>query len=185
MRPGSGAGWSTCCGASREIEEAAAAKLAYGEHGAEWLECPLLPEDLAGHQALRVLPGARIALGESFHTRFESAPWLEGRALDVFQPDVGRTGITETLRQMRVADAGGIAVTPHMGGALKLFQATLHVAAACGSELLCEYQAGLAGRLGAALDSGWRYEAGAFRLPDRPGLGVEVDLEALAPFVVR
>jgi L-alanine-DL-glutamate epimerase-like enolase superfamily enzyme len=73
-----------------------------------------------------------------------------------------------------------------MGGALDLFQAaTLHVAAACGEDLLCEYQAGLAGRLGAAIDSGWRYERGAFRLPERPGLGVAVDLEALAPFVVR
>jgi galactonate dehydratase len=169
-----------------DLEDAAAAKRAYGELGAEWLECPLLPEDLAGHRALRVLPGAKIALGESFHTRFEAAPWLEGRALDVFQPDAGRTGITEALRQMRLADACGIAVTPHMGGALDLFQAaTLHVAAGCGAELLCEYQAGLAGRLGAALDSGWRYAGGAFRLPERPGLGVEVDLEALAPFVVR
>ena len=168
------------------VEAAAAAKRAYGGLGAEWLECPLLPEDLAGHRALRARPGARVALGESFHTRFEAAPWLEGQALDVFQPDVGRTGIVETLRQMRLADACGIATTPHMGGALDLFQAaTLHVAAACGEGLLCEYQAGLAGRLGAALDSGWRYAGGAFRLPERPGLGVEVDLEALAPFVVR
>jgi galactonate dehydratase len=169
-----------------EVEDAAAAKLAYGALGAEWLECPLLPEDLAGHRALQKRPGAKIALGESFHTRFEAAPWLEGRALDVFQPDVGRTGIVETLRQMRLAQACGIAATPHMGGALDLFQAaTLHVAAACGEDLLCEYQAGLAGRLGAAIDSGWRYERGAFRLPERPGLGVAVDLEALAPFVVR
>jgi L-alanine-DL-glutamate epimerase-like enolase superfamily enzyme len=72
-----------------------------------------------------------------------------------------------------------------MGGALDLFQAaTLHVAAACGGALLCEYQAGLAGRLGSAIASGWRYRDGAFRLPERPGLGVEVDLEALAPFVI-
>jgi D-galactarolactone cycloisomerase len=169
-----------------EVEPAAAAKRAYGELGAEWLECPLLPEDLAGHRALQVLPGAPIALGESFHTRFEATPWLEGRALDVFQPDVGRTGISDILRQMRLAEAHRIAVTPHMGGALDLFQAaTLHVAAACAGARLCEYQAGLAGRLGAAIDSGWRYEAGAFRLPERPGLGVEVDLEALARFVVR
>jgi galactonate dehydratase len=168
-----------------ELEQAAAAKRAYGELGAEWLECPLLPEDLAGHRALQARPGAPIALGESFHTRFEAAPWLEQRALDVFQPDVGRTGISELLRQRRLAEAHGIAVTPHMGGALDLFQAaTLHVAAACGGALLCEYQAGLAGRLGSAIDSGWRYRDGAFRLPERPGLGVEVDLEALAPFVI-
>lgn len=169
-----------------ELEQAAAAKRAYGELGAEWLECPLLPEDLAGHRALGARPGAPIALGESFHTRFEAAPWLEQRALDVFQPDVGRTGLSELLRQMRLAEAQGIAVTPHMGGALDLFQAaTLHVAAACGGALLCEYQAGLAGRLGSATDSGWRYRDGAFRLPERPGLGVEVDLEALAPFVIN
>ena len=168
-----------------DLESAAKARLAYGELRAEWLECPLLPEDLAGHVALARRPGAPVALGESFHTRFEAGPWLEQGALHVFQPDVGRAGISDALRQMRIARDHGIPTTPHMGSGLDLFQAaTLHFAAACGDEHLCEYQAALAGRLGGAIDTGWRFADGAFGMPDRPGLGVEVDEAALTPFLV-
>lgn len=168
-----------------DVEAAAAARAAYGDLGAEWLECPLLPEDLAGHIALARQPGAPVALGESFHTRFEAGPWLEQGAVHVFQPDVGRAGISDALRQMAIARAHGIRTTPHMGSGLDLFQAaTLHFATACADGPLCEYQAALAGRLGDAIDTGWRFADGAFALPDRPGLGVEVDETRLAPFRV-
>lgn len=169
-----------------DLDAAARAKAAYGALGAEWLECPLLPEDVAGHRALVAEPGAPIALGESFHTRYETRPWFEARALDVFQPDVGRTGLSDALRQMRLAGDAGIGTTPHMGSGLDVFQAaTLHFASACRPGLLSEYQAGLAGRLGDAVDSGWSYAEGAFCLPDRPGIGAEIDVDRLAPFVVR
>lgn len=168
------------------VDVAAEAKAAYGARGAVWLECPLPPEDLAGHVALSRRPGAPVALGESFHTRFESDPWLAEGAIQVFQPDVGRTGISDGLRQLRRARDAGIPVTPHMGSGLDLFQAaTLGFAAACGDEHLQEFQAGLAGRLGDAVDSAWRVVDGAFALPDRPGVGVEIDLERLADSIVR
>jgi len=168
-----------------DLESAAEAKAAYGALGATWLECPMLPEDLEGHVRLGHRPGAPVALGEAFHTRFEARPWLERGAVQVFQPDVGRTGIGDGRRQLDLARRAGIPVTPHMGSGLDLFQAaTLHFAAACGEEHLAEYQAGLAGRLGDAVDSAWRYESGGFALPDRPGTGVEVALDRLDRFPV-
>jgi galactonate dehydratase len=168
-----------------DLDTAGAAKAAYGELGVEWLECPLIAEDLDGHVRLQRLPGAPIALGEHFHSRFDSTPWLERRALDVFQPDIGRTGISDGLRQISRAERAGIAVTPHMGSGLDVFQAaTLQVAALCPARHLSEFQAGLADRLGDALDSAWHFVDGSFRLPEVPGIGVTVDEAALRAHVV-
>lgn len=168
------------------LEAAADARLRYHRQGAEWLECPLPPEDLDGHRQLASMPGADVALGEHLHTRFEAAPWFAARALQVFQPDVGRAGVSDLVRQTALARSCGIAMTPHMGSGLDIFQAvTLQVAAALGDpSLLTEFQAGLSGRQGGAVRSAWSYADGAFRLPDQPGLGVTVDEAELGRFVV-
>jgi galactonate dehydratase len=145
----------------------------------------MLPEDLAGHIALRDAPGAPIALGEHFRTALQVDPWLEAGAVQVLQPDIGRTGFVMGRRILEKAGAHGVAVTPHMGGALDVMQAaTMHFAAAAESDLPCEFQASLAGRIPAALRSDWKLARGGFAVPATPGLGVEVDEAALQEFVV-
>ena len=181
--------------------------------GARWLECPLQPEDLTGHRYLATQPGAPIALGEHFRTHYQTADWFaHSPALDVYQPDIGRTGLSDGLRQIEQARAVGVPSTPHMGSGLHVFQsATLHFATACwnggpmpdtpgadadsaagtvsrapGSDVafLQEYQAGLAERGDRVGRTSWQYDDGCFALPDAPGLGVEIDEEALARYTV-
>lgn len=160
---------------------AAEARRRYGDLGCRWLECPLEPEDLAGHRELLRHPGAPIALGEHFRTHYQTQPWFDPPALEVFQPDVGRTGLSDGLRQRDQAAAAGVPTTPHMGNGLGPFQAaTLHFAAACTGACLQEYQAGLAERAALVGTTPWKYADGAIRLPDAPGLGVEMDEAALA-----
>lgn len=170
---------------SLDGQTAPIAKKAYGELGARWLECPIVPEDIDGHRVLVGQPGAPIAIGEHAHTHFETESWFRTpRALDVFQPDVGRTGLSDGRRQKVLADAAGVLTTPHMGSAGSIFQAaTLSFAAGCGDALLSEFQAGLAKLASAFVDTGWQYAGGAFKVPDRPGLGVIVDEDAMAPFI--
>jgi galactonate dehydratase len=162
------------------------AKQRFGELGVRFLECPLQPEDLTGHRQLHKEPGAPIALGEHFRTHYQTQAWFdEPRALDIYQPDIGRTGLSDGLRQLRAASAVGIPSTPHMGSGLAVFQAaTLHFAAACSDEYLQEYQAGLAEHAQLVADTAWTYADGGFSLPDRPGLGVVVDEEAVASYAV-
>jgi len=161
------------------------AKREFGAGAARWLECPMLPEDLDGHAALAALPGAPIALGEHFRLHRQVEPWLAQRAVDVIQPDVGRTGFVEGMRILEAARTCGVSMTPHMGASLDVMHAaTLHLAACCGADLPCEFQAGLAGRMGHAVRSEWRVAGGAFALPDAPGLGVTVDEAALQALVV-
>ena len=162
------------------------AKRRFGELGARFLECPLQPEDLQGHRELRQEPGAAIALGEHFRTHYQTEAWFASpRALDVYQPDIGRTGLSDGLRQVSAARAAGIPSTPHMGNGLAVFQAaTLHFAAVCTDDYLQEYQAGLAERAQLVADTAWTYADGGFRLPDRPGLGVDIDEAAVARYAV-
>jgi L-alanine-DL-glutamate epimerase-like enolase superfamily enzyme len=167
-------------------DKGAEARRRYGDLNCRWLECPLEPEDLKGHRDLLTYPGAPIALGEHFRTHFQTEAWFEApRALDVLQPDIGRTGFSDGLRQLQQAQAAGVPTTPHMGNGLGPFQAaTLHFSTACGDEYLQEYQAGLAERATLVGRTAWQYAEGMFRVPDAPGLGVEVDEEALSRYVV-
>jgi galactonate dehydratase len=163
------------------VAAAAAARQALGERGVRWLECPLIPEDLEAHRELAATPGTPVALGEHFFTHHQSLPWFRAGVLSVFQPDMGRTGLSDGLRQAALAREHGIAVTPHMGSGSPIVQATaLHFWAATRPELPCEYQFDLADVLPGVFDSAWRLQAGRLALPDRPGLGVEVNATALA-----
>ena len=58
-----------------------------------WHEAPLAPEDVRGHARLARRSPVRIALGESYRTRFEVLPYFERGAVGVLQPDLGRSGI--------------------------------------------------------------------------------------------
>lgn len=170
-------------------DDVAAARLKreLGARGVRFFECPLQPEYLAAYRALARLPGAPIALGEHFRTRYQLADWLlHPPALDVYQPDIGRTGISDFLRQRDLAAAAGIPTTPHMGNGVSVFQAaTLHCAAVSSPELLQEFQSGLSTLLSDATSTRWQARDGEFVLPEAPGLGVEVDEAALAPHVVK
>ena len=104
----------------------------------------------------------------------------------MFQPDIGRTGITDGLRQMAMAREAGIPATPHMGNGVAVFQAaTLQFSAICEPTHLQELQAGHYEKTKALTDSAWTYSDGGFTVPDRPGLGVEVDEDALRGFRVK
>ena len=161
------------------------ARQAFSERGAQWLECPMLPEDLPGHQALQALPGCPVALGEHFRTALQAQPWLQAGTLQVLQPDIGRTGFVQAQRMQQAARELGVRVTPHMGSSLDVMQAaTLEFAAVADPLLPCEYQAGLAHRLGRAVTTGWRLGPAGFEAPETPGLGVEVDEDELQRYVV-
>jgi galactonate dehydratase len=167
-----------------DADKAAAAKRALSTLGVEWLECPLQPEDLEGHRALVSLPGSRIALGEHFRTHFQASPWIAQRALDILQPDIARMGFTEGMRLADIAANHDVPTTPHAGsGLLVVRAAALQFACAWPTDLPCEYQASLVDEVPGALHDSWTFANGSFRLPDRPGLGVEVDENVLARYV--
>ena len=170
-----------------ELEDAITAKREFGERNLRFFECPLQPEDIAGHRELFSAQGSPIALGEHFRTTYQLNDWLNPSPIfDVYQPDIGRTSISDFIRQRDLAYSARIPVTPHMGNGVSVFQAaTLQCAAVSSPELLQEFQGGLSNLLQDASDTGWKLEDGAFNLPDRPGIGVTIDADGIDPYIVR
>lgn len=101
--------------ANGKCTPSAARRLSFAarEVGALWLEEPLPPSDLAGYRALARAGGAPIAAGESIQGLAELVPFIDQRLCDVIQPDLGMTGLSESLKLCTVAEALGVEVAPH------------------------------------------------------------------------
>ena len=169
------------------LEDAISAKREFGLRNLRFFECPLQPEDIAGHRTLHQADGSPIAIGEHFRTTYQLNDWINpSPILDIYQPDIGRTSISDFIRQRDLAYSAEIPVTPHMGNGVSVFQAaTLQCAAVSSPELLQEFQGGLSNLLQDASDTGWQLEDGEFILPDRPGIGVSIDQDGIEPYIVR
>lgn len=156
--------------------------LAHGlaERGVWFLEAPLEVEDLTGHSELAARSPLPIAVGEALRNRYEFSQWLDARAMALAQPDVGRTGVTEALAIAEVAAARHVPVAPHHSTGLGVVLAAgLQVAAAVEQLAIFEYQA-TSTEVGAQiLRNPITMTASTFTCPDGPGLGVDVDEDAV------
>lgn len=82
-----------------------------------WEEC-LSPDDFDGHALLkRAHPTVKFTTGEHEFSRFGFRKLVEGRNLDIIQPDVmWLGGLTELLKVSALAAAYDIPVVPHASG---------------------------------------------------------------------
>ena len=153
--------------------------------GVGWLEAPLMPEDLEGHRRLTAKSRVPIAIGECYRTRFELLPFFEARALDIVQPDVGRTGITEGRKIASMADAFHVAIAPHISiGLGPQIAAALHLNAATTNLRVIESNPLVYEVANRFLDEPIDFTASDVSVPSGPGLGIAPNLEALERFIV-
>lgn len=166
--------------------EAAAQMGRFREVGLDphWFEEPIDTTDRAGYRDLRArLPDVRISGGESKESASEFKPWVDDRAYDIVQPDCNVLGITEGKRVADLARVEGLPCVPHNWHNAVNAAANLHLAAALPNREVLELQ------------RTWHWSCPAFRedvveeplefddghlvVPDSPGLGVELDEDAL------
>lgn len=144
--------------------------------GLRFLEAPLLPEDVAGHRELRQKSAVPIALGETERTRYQFRPFIEQRAVDILQPDVGRTGISELMRIAALAETHNLQVAPHLSvGLAPCIAASIHVAAALPNFFMLEYQPPVFEVANSLLHTPLQCQQGRYPLPSGPGLGIEIN----------
>lgn len=86
--------------------------------GIDWWEECLSPDDFDGHALLkRAHPTVRFTTGEHEYTRYGFRKLVEGRNIDIIQPDVmWLGGLTELLKVSALAAAYDIPVVPHASG---------------------------------------------------------------------
>jgi L-alanine-DL-glutamate epimerase-like enolase superfamily enzyme len=146
-----------------------------------WFEEPLPPDALADYAALRRAARLPIAGGEVLTRRQSFQPWLEAGAFDIVQPDVTKCGGLSEERQIaRLAVQHGVRFIPHGWNTAAGLAADLQLASAFPGTDLVEYLTGspFIDDLPAAP---WRLDAdGLLPIPDGPGLGLDIRLEALS-----
>ena len=120
--------------------------------------------------------GVPLALGEEWRTVYEYRPRFERRAMGNIQPEIGHTGITQFARIGAMAGAFHTRVIPHASISLGLFTAaSLGATSALQAVPYHEYQHSIFDRNLRFTDGAMGCEAGFYRLPDGPGLGVAPD----------
>ena len=153
-----------------------------------FLETPLPSDDVDGLAILAREQPIPIAAGEWLATRFEFLELLDRGRVSVAQPDVGRVGgLTEARRVCDLAGARGRLIVPHAWKTGLSIAAAAHRAAATPH---CPYIEFLPSDMsGSALrrelvPRDFSLVDGYIELSDRPGLGVEVDRDALERYRV-
>ena len=148
-----------------------------------WFEEPLKPDNLDDFVALRRSVLVPIAGGEVLTRRQAFQPWLQAGAFDIVQPDVTKCGgLSEARRIGWMAEAHGVRLIPHGWNTAVGLAADLHLAAALPGTDLVEYIGGSA-YVDDLVAGGWHLDGeGMLAIPQRPGLGLDLDREAVARF---
>ncbi|HIG29574.1 MAG TPA: mandelate racemase/muconate lactonizing enzyme family protein [Verrucomicrobiales bacterium] len=153
-----------------------------------FIETPLQIDNLKGYAQLHREAPMPIAAGEWQTTRFEFEDLMDVGQVDVAQPDIGRVGgLTEARRVCQMALERERIIVPHCWKTGIGIAASAHLASVTDH---CPYIEFLPAEL---CDSDLRKELvvdeleminGEIPLPQKPGLGIELNEEALVRFRV-
>jgi L-talarate/galactarate dehydratase len=147
------------------------------EIGADWFEEPILCEDVEGHARLKAKLEIPLAAGEMLFSRDEFRAYVEQGALDVLQPDVTRLGgVTSFLKVVALAEEMHLPVSPHL-----LPEVGVHLACGLPAITSVEYMPWLF----PLYVSPPRIEKGKLVPPAKPGLGLEIDPDAIGRYGVE
>jgi L-alanine-DL-glutamate epimerase-like enolase superfamily enzyme len=144
---------------------------AYEAVGLGWFEEPLPADDVSGHARLAASTTIPVAVGESLYSIGQFRDYLQRDAAQIVQTDVARIGgITPWLKVAHLAEAHNVAVCPH-------FLMELHVSlvAAVPNGRYVEYIP----QLRAITRTEIEIVDGHALAPDRPGIGIDWDWDAV------
>ena len=153
--------------------------------------------DVHGYKELVRYSKIRISGGESLRTRYQFLDFINSHGFDIIQPDVGNVGgITEFKQVQSLAYANGIHVYPHVWGTSVMIAASLHLASTFTNlpnssspkqfvqEPIMEFdQSENPIRYAIEKSNSFNFIEGYLEVPNSPGLGVEIDEEAVKEFV--
>jgi D-galactarolactone cycloisomerase len=153
--------------------------------GVFWLEEPFLPEDVQNY--LKFHPSAPISLaaGENEFGLQGFRELIEQHLVDIVQPDCSRAGgITECRRIGQLACDHGLRVATHTWSDAVALLANMHLIASLNNGLTVEIDQTGNGLIDQLLSEPLQLIEGEVLLPSKPGLGIELDDEAVERYTV-
>ena len=157
------------------IDQATKAVDALSQFDLYWLEEPLIPEDLEGHERLGRESRIPIATGENLHSIHEFQHLINYGHVDFPEPDAATLGgITPWMRVAELAQSKGLPVTSH-----GIHDVHLHLLAGISNASYLEVHGFGLERF---IERGIDLKEGRAIAPDTPGHGVKLDLVKLKEY---
>jgi galactonate dehydratase len=152
-----------------------------------WYEEPVSVRDLSGLAEAKRAIRLPVVTGEEVYTKTEFREVLERRAADIINPDVCNCGGILELREIAaMAEPCHVAVSPHNYNSTTVgLAATLQAAAGMPNFLITEYFVNFEEMGRAIARSPFSVENSHIVLPTAPGLGIDLDEDALARYPAR
>lgn len=142
-------------------------------------EEPVPPDNLDALKAVRDKSPVPIAAGERLYTRWDYNDLFAKEAADYIQPDVSHAGgIMELKKIAALAESLYIPFAPHNPSGPVANAATLQLAACCPNFCILEIMYSDVEHRKEITDENLTYEDGYIEIPDKPGLGLELNEEA-------
>ena len=157
-----------------------------------WFEEPVNAKDVDAYLQVQAAVPMPVAGGENLRTRYEFKDFFARRAYDIVQPDVVNAGgITEMRNIAMTANSYGILVNPHVWGSPVMIAASLHLASTIPpcppayeprpyeQEPVMEFDRTPSGIREGITAEPFDQQDGFITVPTAPGLGVEIDEDAV------
>ncbi|MBZ0294268.1 MAG: mandelate racemase/muconate lactonizing enzyme family protein [Anaerolineae bacterium] len=141
-----------------------------------WYEEPALPEYPDAIADIRRQITLPVCVGERLHSRYMAQTILQRQAADILMPDITRCGgISEMRKIANLAEVYNVPVAPHNPNGPISTIAAAHVMATVPNFFRQEFMFKDVPWRDGCLSHPLPIENGFFILPDRPGLGFDID----------
>lgn len=154
-----------------------------------WVEEPLAPTDFAGLARLNAMTSVPVATGEALYGVFDFKRLTDAAGADVLQPDLTLCGgFWQGRKISELAHANHVRLSPHVWGGAVGLAAALHYIASLPvyphsdnvpEPVLLEYDLGDNPLRSGLLKEPLVADGGRVRVPEGPGLGIEIDFDAV------
>lgn len=150
-----------------------------------WLEDPVPPENHTVQREITRETNTPIAAGENVYRKHGNRTLLEEQAVDIIAPDMPKVGgMRETRKIADIADVYYTPVAMHNVSSPVATVAAAHVATAIPNALAVEFHSYQLGWWGDLVEESV-IEDGRIEVPEKPGLGVTLDLDTVETHMVE
>jgi len=152
-----------------------------------WLEDSLTPDYSESWKRLSAVSKVPICTGENLARRHGFKDFIINQGCDILHPDLRNTGgFLETKRIADMADVFGLPMATHNTGSIVATMANVSWAASIRDYLACETVMGQGGWLDdMILHDGPIFEGGFIRVPEKPGIGVELNPDVVKAHLAK
>lgn len=151
-----------------------------------WLEEPIPAENIDAYQKITASTSTPICAGENVYLAYGFREMLEKGAVDIIMPDLQKAGgLGEGQRMANLANLYYVPFAPHMVASFLGAMASCHVCASVPNFMILEWQ--IYFHTNPMFDEIVIYdrpkiEQGFIPLSDKPGVGVDLNFEALKKY---